>query len=205
MRFSGRTKPTQSFLYCVLVLGSMVFAGGCMPMMVYTFYEPSAQTGIVERAACRGNAGPRTTIRFQWDDLELSMYGKKKGDKDLLIVITVTPSPETVLRFLTQDFKITIDGKLSHYRPIEVIGYLWPDAINGVAQGHGESVVLSQWQNLTGREYDTYWVSLSLPIGAPTNFELQFPPIEMNQQPIQIPPITFTQTTESFFIEPINC
>ena len=205
MRFPGKTQPSQTLLSCLLLLGGLVFAGGCVPMMVYTFYEPSAETGIVEQQSCRGNAGPRNTIRFQWDDMELSMYGKKKGDKDVLIVITVSPSPETVLRFLAQDFQITIDGKLSHHRPTEVIGYLSPDVINGVAQGPGESVILSQWQNLTGREYDTYWVSLFLPIGSPAHFELQFPSMAINQRTIRIPPITFSERTESFFIEPINC
>ena len=188
----------SSFL---VLLGSVVLASGCIPVMVYTFYEPSAELGIVEQHACYGNAGPRNTIRFQWDDLEFRIYSKRKGDKDLLIEISIDPSPGTDLRFLSQDFHLETAGKVNKLQPSEVSGF---DSYRG-AQYHTETTALTDWTTLKGDTHSMYFMSFYFPIGTSSHFEFQFPPMEMNQQPIQIPPITFSETTEPFFLGPINC
>ena len=195
----GKTKPEESIvcrIFLLALLAGLVVTSGCVPMMVYTFYEPSAETGIVERQSCYGNAGPRNTIRFQRDDWKFSLYSRREGDKNLMIEISVTPSPEKVLRFLSQDFKVTIEGEVNKSRPSEVLGYNYYTG--------AQSEPLLQWASLSDG-YDIYFMHLYFPIGDSTHFELQFPPMEINQQPILIPPITFSQKTESFFIEPINC
>lgn len=205
----GKTKPEESIvcrIFLRALLAGLVVTSGCVPMMVYTFYEPSAETGIVERHACYGNAGPRNTIRFQRDDWKFSLYSKRKDDKNLMIHISVTPSPEKVLRFLSQDFTATIEGKVNKSRPSKVLGFYYynPYTYTGSGSTDSRTEPLLQWASLSDG-YDVYFMSLYLPIGDSTNFELQFPPMEVNQQPILIPPITFSQKTESFFIEPINC
>lgn len=153
-------------------------------MMVYTFYEPSAETGIVEQQSCYGNAGPRNTIRFQREELEFRLSSQKKENKDLVITAIVYLSSEAVLRFLSQDFNIKKEGESSRIRPSKVSG------VDATLQGSKHS------------HYEMYFY---FPIGDSTHFELRFPPMELNQQKFLIPPITFSQKTESFFIEPINC
>lgn len=204
MTRTGKTKPEESIIchiFLLALLAGLVVTSGCVPLMVYTFYEPSAETGIVEQHTCYGNAGPRNTIRFQWEELELRLSSRKKDDKDLGITAILYPSSETVLRFLSQDFNIKKEDESSKIRPSEVSGV---DIYHGVKH-YVESVLLTQWATLQGSRHSHYKMYFHFPIGDSTNFELQFPPMEVNQQPILIPPITFSQKTESFFIEPINC
>lgn len=200
----GKTKPEESIvcrIFLRALLAGLVVTSGCVPMMVYTFYEPSAETGIVERHACYGNAGPRDTIRFQWEGLELRLSSQKEEDEDLVITAILYPSSETVLRFLSQDFNIKKEDESSKIRPSEVSGV---DIYRGV-KPYGESVLLTQWATLQGSRHSHYEMYFSFPIGDATHFELQFPPMELNQQKLLLPPITFSQKTEAFFIEPINC
>lgn len=205
MTRTGKTKPEESIvcrIFLLALLAGLVVTSGCVPLMVYTFYEPSAETGIVERHACYGNAGPRDTIRFQWDDWKFRLYSRKKDDKDLGITAILYPSSETVLRFLSQDFNIKKEDESSKIRPSEVSGV---DIYGVKPYVEVESVLLTQWATLQGSRHSHYEMYFYFPIGDSTNFELQFPPMEVNQQPILIPPITFSQKTEAFFIEPINC
>lgn len=169
-------------------------------MMVYTFYEPSAETRIVEQHACRGEVGPRDSIRFQREGLELGLSSQKE-DTNLMIMAMLYPSSETVLRFLSQDFNIKKEDELSKIRPLEVYGV---DVYHGVKH-YRESVLLTQWATLQGSRHSHYKMKFYFPIGDSTYFELQFPPMELNQQKLLLPPITFSQKTEPFFLEPINC
>lgn len=184
-------------MVCRILLVGLVFSSGCVPMMVYTFYEPSAETGVVERQTCYGNAGPRNTIRFQQDDLKLRISSLMKGNRDIVVTVSVALSQETVLQFLSQDFNIKKEGEASSIRPSEV------SAID--YNPYRESGPLTQWTTLQGSNHSYYHVSFDFPISNSTHFELQFPPMELNQQKFLIPPITFSKKTESFFIEPINC
>ena len=188
-------------VYRICLLAGLVVTSGCVPMMVYTFYEPSAETGIVEQHSCYGNAGPRDTIRFQWEELELRLSSQKEEDKDLVITAIVYLSSEAVLRFLSQDFNIKKEGESSKIRPSEVSGV---DIYRGV-KPYRESILLTQWATLHGSRHSHYEIYFYFPIGDSPHFELQFPSMELNQQKFLIPPITFSKKTESFFIEPINC
>ena len=198
MTFLPREKRRQLISRRIFLILSLAFVNGCIPM-VHTFFEPSAETGNVEREACQGNAGPRNTIIFQQEEFKLSIYSRKKSGDALFIGISVKPSPEKVLHFLSQEFKVKVEGQVNYISPSEVLGFNYA----GPSQEQ-ESVLLKQWTTLQGGKYDIFFMHLYFPIGESTHFELQFPPMEIKQRSIIIPPIQFTKTSE-FFINPINC
>jgi hypothetical protein len=191
MRRARRRVPA---LVPVLVV---VLVSGCIPT-IHRYHRPEAATGKLVGEACHTVIGPRETIRFRLDGVDVSVSGAGGSATVKLRV----PEGHTVL--LASDRATVVRGDHEEWPVLRGFGYYDRQA--------GASRIVAPGDTLHGAN-DRFLFStiprsagtvIVLPGDGPDDYTLQLPGLWVDGRLHELPPITFRRRW-AVGISLVNC